>query len=235
MTMSNAESILEFHAVAYAGDADYEPVRDVTFALAPGECVLVQVDSVDRQLPLAELACGVLEPSDGAVRFEGKDWNRYGPNAASSARGRIHRIFQGKAWLNNLDVDENIVLAMQYHRKGSLRKLRREAEEMAQRLGLPELPGGRPAWTDVRQLQRAQWVRALLGQPDLLVFEHAAHHLPPRNLPTFMKVLEEERAGGAAVLWIGQGRAFEIADSTAPDRVYNIGDWEAGSTGEDSE
>ena len=45
------------------------PLWDVSFKLLQGELLLVRMERGRFRLPLADLATGILEPSDGVVEF----------------------------------------------------------------------------------------------------------------------------------------------------------------------
>ncbi len=196
--MSGQVPWLEFEAVRWPGEAP------LTLRVGRGDCVfLLATEEDDRRVRrLANAAVGIEAPLEGAVRFAGEDWSALSPAAAEHRRARIGRVFCGAAWVSNLDVDENVLLARLHHTHRRLREWRAEAERIAHALGLTALPSGRAAWTPPRELQRAQWVRALLGAPDLLILEHPERGAEPGDLAAFGKAADAARARGAGVLWI---------------------------------
>jgi len=198
------DPILEFAEVDAEGTAQYAGgLRGVSLSLRPGELAAVRPAGPGRLPPLADLALGLLPPARGRVTFAGEDWTAMSPDRAVACRGRIGRVFAGAAWIGNLDVDENVILRERHLTRRPEAEVRREAQGWAARFGLAELPATRPAWTPAPDLIRAQWVRALLGRPALLLLEDAEHEAPAESLAAWRAALAEAVAGGAAALWIG--------------------------------
>ena len=178
-------------------------LRDARLHVMAGELVLVRVD---RRLPCPLLADGA-EGIDGAVvrgtvRFEGQLWTDASPGEVARRRGRIGRVFEHWAWISNLDVMENVLLASAHHERSAMAAHRERAERLARRLGLERLPDGRPAFVAHAELQRAQWVRALLRSPRLVLLERPLHGMAAPDPAPLFDVLDEARAEGAAVVWM---------------------------------
>ena len=202
--MSDAtEPVLVFDRVSLAEQPPYDSgLAEVSFTLRAGELGLVEVSAEDSRTPLADLACGILEPEAGRVSYQGVDWRERSPDDAARARGGIGRVFDAGGWISNLDVDENITLAARYHEQRPPAEVRAEAESLARAIGQPELIHTRPTLVSRNELRRSQWVRALLGQPPLLLMERPAHDLPAAWHGPLQEQLDRARARGAAVLWI---------------------------------
>ncbi len=198
--MSSVPAILEIEGVRPTTPS---PPRTISLRLRPGEWARLTAREADL-IPLwGDLLIGLAEPAAGAVRVLGRPWNSAGPEEQSAWRADIGRVFARTAWLANLDVDENVLLAALYHTRQSAAEWRRLAMELAQRFGLPDLPGGRPAHASADALQRAQWVRALLRAPRLLILERPLVATPPAAATSFGEALEDALGRGAAMVWLG--------------------------------
>ena len=216
--MSPASPILELASVRW----DAEPPLDLR--IAAGECVVLRLgaDEGRRARALGNAVGGIEPPPEGAVRFMGADWRTLPPAAAERRRARIGRVFEGAAWVSNLDVDENVLLSQRHHTRRPEAELRAEAERLARAFGLARLPVARAAWAAPRDLQRAQWVRALLGAPALLALEFPERHAAAGDLAAFAAAVDEARARGAGVLWITARPAASPPLSTAAGAVGEI-------------
>ena len=177
-------------------------VQPVSFRAAPGEAVWFRVNPDEELLPLGDLATGILEPTEGTVSFLGRSWRDYAPGEAAAGRGRIGRVFKARGLISNLDVDENITLPQRHHTARPEEEIVREAEALAKRLGFEELPRRRPALMKPGDVRRAEWVRAFLGQPALIVLEEPMLDVYDQYLPALMQEMTEACRRGAAVLWI---------------------------------
>jgi phospholipid/cholesterol/gamma-HCH transport system ATP-binding protein len=144
----------------------------------------------------------VLPLENGAVRFQGQDWQRLSFADAIRHRGQIGRNFGPGAWVHNLDVDESIMLSQRHHTARSDKELGEEAARLARQFGLPGVPRGRPSGTRRQDLHRAGLVRAFLGSMALLILERPELDLFPQVMPALINAVQAARRRGAAVLWL---------------------------------
>jgi predicted ABC-type transport system involved in lysophospholipase L1 biosynthesis ATPase subunit len=193
-------------------------VRDFSLARGPGELALVGLAEGERS-PLPDLCLGLEPPAEGSVLAFGRDWAATGPDGAAALRRRIGTVLDRTAWLSNLDLDENVLLAAIHHRRGTPAALRARAGEWSRRFGLPGLPDARPAWSGARTSRIAQWVRAFLCEPGLLLAERPTLGLGPEDRRRWADAVAEARAGGAAVLWLTADPAVWDNDEVRPTFV----------------
>jgi ABC-type transporter Mla maintaining outer membrane lipid asymmetry ATPase subunit MlaF len=198
-----ADAVLEFRGVEFAGSAaEAAAWQGLSFTLCCGDCALVEVPPGVESAVLADTAQGLVRPWRGAVLFRGQDWAAIGPRAACGIRGRTGRVFAASGWVSNLDVDENILLRLAHHARQRERALRREMQELADRLGVAPIPLGRPARVPAPHLRELQWVRAFLGEPELLVLERPMAGVPSARLDVLAEEVDRAIGRGGAVLWI---------------------------------
>jgi ABC-type branched-subunit amino acid transport system ATPase component len=85
----------------------------------------------------------------------------------------------------------------------SMDKALAEVRACARRLGLDDLPTGRPAYTDLRTLFKLQVVRALYNHPRLLIVERPMMELEDAFRTRVREFIDGLRATeGTAVLFI---------------------------------
>ena len=197
-----SEPVLEIRAASLPL-SDGTATTPVSFQLRPGEVGAVMLPEEVTGLPLADAASGLVAPVAGEVLFQGASWARLGPTAESATRGRIGRIFEGRAWMSNLDLDENIVLSLVHQGKRNRAGWLKEARELAEEVGLGVIPDKRPAWITPRESLLAQWVRALLGDKPLLVLELPVRALDADDIGLCTAALNRRLARGAAALVAG--------------------------------
>ncbi|MEZ5583991.1 MAG: hypothetical protein R3F37_15750 [Candidatus Competibacteraceae bacterium] len=169
---ATSSSVLEIDAVSLSPkDVHHMPLQDIALLLATGECALISMAQIRSCSLIGDLAQGLLEPDVGQVRFRGHSWADLDRATQAVQRGLTGRVFAGTAWISNLDVDENILLAGQHHQALPEGELRQTATALARRFGLAGLPQRRPSQLSAHELKLAQWVRALLGRRQLLVWK----------------------------------------------------------------
>ncbi len=195
--------ILQFDAVTLPATDGYdEPVSGIDFVLRAGECALIELEEERACPPFADTAEGLSEPASGRVLTEGRDWITLAPDEAVARRSGIGRVFERHAWVSNLDVDENVTLAQRHHTRRPPDEIRDEALRWAARFGRDTLPAVRPVWASRRDLMMAQWVRALLGAPRLIILEEPTRDMKKDDCDRLIQVVRERRAEGTAVMWL---------------------------------
>ncbi|MBX3413938.1 MAG: hypothetical protein KF708_14705 [Pirellulales bacterium] len=203
--------ILEFRSATLpAPNTRLQGLTEVELRLAPGALALVRVELGRELLPLASAAQGLVAPLEGSVRFQGHVWTELDANQLSRCRGQIGRVFGEWGWVSNLNVLENVRLREEHHTRRSTPEIESEADALARSFGLPRVPRGRPELVPRSELRRAEWVRAFLGRPRLVLLETPLRDAPPESLAPLIAAVESARRGDAAVVWL-----------TAEDRVWN--------------
>ncbi len=178
------------------------PVRNISFELAAGDALGVSWPHASGYPSLADAVAGVWPPSVGTIMICGEDWQNCSADAAAQWRSRIGRIFAGTAWLSNLDVDENITLVQRHFTSRPHTEIVAEALDWMGRFGRSALPNQRPVQVSGHDRTLAQWVRALLGERDVLILENPFADVSGTEAERFIAAVADKRAAGCAVLWI---------------------------------
>jgi ABC-type transporter Mla maintaining outer membrane lipid asymmetry ATPase subunit MlaF len=200
--MTEPANILEFLNVVLPGAPHGQAeMRQLTFTLARGRILLVQLEAGNEYLPLADAAEGLVIPESGVIRWMGREWSKLEPQEELSARSRIGRVFEKNGWLSNLNVNENVTLCQRHHTRRPESDIVAEADSLARSFGLAEVPRRRPAFVSKRELKMAEWVRALIGNPLLLLLERPETGVPDDNLPKLIEAVQAALQRGAAAIW----------------------------------
>jgi len=200
--MINSTNILEFSNVILPGAGQEQAeMRGLTFNLPPGCLLLVKPEAGNENLPMADAAEGLIAPQSGSIRWQGQVWNSFAPLEELNARARIGRVFEKNSWVSNLNVVENVTLSQRHHTGRPEREIIAEADALAKYFGLPETPRKRPAFVSKRELKMAEWVRALIGKPLLLLLERPEAGVPDDNLQKLIDAVQAVLSGGAAAIW----------------------------------
>ena len=192
---------LEFKAVTIPL-SEATSSQAITFALKPGQLGVIRMGDDPLDTPLADAACGLCDPLSGHVFFRGASWTTLRPDEEARMRNQIGRILNGHAWISNLDIDENIILAAVHHARWMRPEALEQAVRIGQALGLQAIPPGRPSWIQPRESMLAQWVRALLTAPPLLLLEYPSRGLLPADRERCAQALKARLEGGGAALVI---------------------------------
>jgi ABC-type branched-subunit amino acid transport system ATPase component len=201
--MQELTAILEFKAVSIrAGSMQTTGLADASFSLNRGELLWVMVMEGAENIPLAPLAQGLLTPDSGKVFFKGESWDEVGPGAQSLLRGRIRRVFVHYGWVTNLDMMENLCLAECHNTQRPIEEIKAEVRALARRFGVDEVPEARPTRVHPMILRKLEWVRAFVGDPELIILERPCVGAPKADAVRLTQAVSEAVRRGVAVMWV---------------------------------
>jgi general nucleoside transport system ATP-binding protein len=147
---------------------------------------------------LVKTIYGLIQPSEGEMRWQGQKMVLSGPSEARS-RG-IGMVFQHFSLFDNLTVAENVALGLDG--KESFKDMSARLEQVSNVYGLP-LDPKREVWQlSVGERQRIEIVRALMQNPKFLILDEPTAVLTPQEADQLFIVLERLKAEGRAILYI---------------------------------
>jgi simple sugar transport system ATP-binding protein len=147
---------------------------------------------------LVKAIYGLIQPSDGQMRWRGETMVLSGP---SEARGRgIGMVFQHFSLFDNLTVAENVALGLDG--KEPFKAMSARLQQVSEMYGLP-LDPKREVWQlSVGERQRIEIVRALMQNPKFLILDEPTAVLTPQEADQLFVVLNRLKAEGRAILYI---------------------------------
>ncbi len=193
--------VLELRHVSFQGRLENGlRLHDADLLLREGDFAIVQLDSSISTREATSMMQGLQTPLSGEVLFCRNHWHGNDYDRHFGMRSRIGRVFEGQAWVENLNVDENVTLAFRHHGSDT-ESIRRDVAYWLAKLELHALSRKRPAFVEPSLLQIHQWIRAFVGSPALLLLERPMQFLSSSWLDKLLESIDELRQRGAAVLW----------------------------------
>jgi phospholipid/cholesterol/gamma-HCH transport system ATP-binding protein len=191
---------------AWADAAAEGELPAVDLRLCAGETALVEAPDQRQGRALIALCAGLPALAAGRACFLGQDWATLRRREAEALRGRIgHIVAENGGWLPHLSVAEGVLLPQLHHSRTPEAELRAAAAALARRFGLDGLPEGRPAELPAPDLARAACVRALLGDPALLLLDSTLEQglLTEDELAEpLLDALAQAHRRGAGCVWL---------------------------------
>jgi len=193
----------------------------LTMTLRQGDLVMIHLDRSVKVRETVSLFEGLVQPFEGTVRFEQNDWLGEDFDRHFKMRSRIGRVFENDAWIQNLNVAENVTLARRHHRIEP-ESIDTDLTAWRTRFDVENVLDQRPAFVEPSTLQVYQWIRSLISKPRLLLLERPMQSVSPSRYTTLVDTLNEVRMTGTAVVWFTSNPVDASDQIAAPQFHYML-------------
>lgn len=167
---------------------------------------------------ILRLLDGLILPDEGHVFVQGEDLCHLSEEQINQVRQKISLSFQFSALLDSLTVGENVALPLRERTKLSAAEIRRLVMDSLESVGLADAYDNLPAELSGGMLKRAGFARAIVTNPELVLYDEPTTGLDPivTNLitDTILK-LREKLKGTAVVISHDLPSIFAMADYVA--------------------
>lgn len=170
----------------------------VDLTVMPGEIHAILGENGAGKSTLMKIIYGVTRPDEGRILWDGKEVQVTSPAVARQIG--IGMVFQHFSLFDTLTVTENISLGLSD--RHSIADLQRRIEQKASQYGLDLEPQRHVHTLSVGECQRVEIVRALLGEPRLLILDEPTSVLTPQAVQSLFQTLRQLAAEGCSILYI---------------------------------
>ena len=155
-------------------------LRNITLEVRKGETLCVIGESGCGKTVLLKLIIGLLRPTHGVVKFDGRDLASLSEHELSRTRLRFGFLFQMAALFDSLSIFDNVAFGPREHQLCDDTELARLVAERLQEVGLPEgLEQKKPAELSGGQRKRVGLARALALNPEVMLYDEPTTGLDP--------------------------------------------------------
>lgn len=211
-------------------DFNGQPVlRGVDFEVNPGEIFVIMGPSGSGKSVLLKHLIGLEDPDGGEILINGEPVNL----PETTAKYRMALVFQSGALLNSLTVGENVGLYLTEHRLKPPAEIEKIVTEKLADVGLKEVLHKLPAELSGGMKKRAAIARALVIEPQLILYDEPTSELDPLSSVVIgQEILRLNQRTGVTSLVVSHDRdlAFGVADRIAfiaEGRIVTVGTPEA--------
>ncbi len=176
------------------GENSVAALKDVSFAVKPGEFVAILGPSGSGKSTLLNMLGLMDQPDSGDVFIAGKKTLALKEEARALLRNeKLGFVFQFDALLSEFTILENILfpaLISTRAKKASYSEARKRALGLLEHLGLLQIAERYPSQVSGGERQRAALCRALMNQPDIILADEPTGNLDKANGEMVFKDLE---------------------------------------------
>jgi putative ABC transport system ATP-binding protein len=198
------------------GDDEVVALDHVSLTLGADEIVALVGPSGSGKTTLCSIAGALLTPTDGTVEVGGEDITGLsGKELTRFRRDSVGFVFQTVNLVPFLTARENLLVVDELGRRTG-RKARERADQLLDELGLAAKRDTLPAQLSGGQKQRVAIGRALMNEPDLVLFDEPTSALDTKLGDQVVHLIRDEMKarGTAAIIVTHDDRITHYADRT---------------------
>ena len=146
-------------------------------------------------------------PTSGHILFEGVDVTDNSVNI-NKTREHIGMVFQQFNLFPNMTIKKNIMLAPVKLGRMTKEEASKRADELLERVGLPDKADAYPAMLSGGQQQRIAIARSLAMQPDIMLFDEPTSALDPEMVGEVLEIMKELADDGMTMIIVTHEMGF---------------------------
>lgn len=155
-------------------------LRDVSWHVNRGETVVVIGESGCGKTCVLKLLIGLLAPTRGRIRFDGRSWIDLAERETVKQRLRFGFLFQGSALFDSLTVFENVAFSLKEQKRETSAGIREIVRQRLREVGLSEkVENLKPAELSGGMKKRVGLARALAVDPEVMLYDEPTTGLDP--------------------------------------------------------
>ncbi|MDR1165091.1 MAG: ATP-binding cassette domain-containing protein [Deltaproteobacteria bacterium] len=180
-------------------------LANFSLAIPAGRKISVVGESSSGKSSLLKVLIGLIPPDRGELYLFGRDFRKIHLRDREKIRRRVGTQFQAGALFDSMNVRENLSLAKYESSRGRQkvdpRSLSGEIQDLLSAVGLGKAGLLNPASLSGGMRKRAAIARALIGNPELAVFDEPTAGLDPLTSGAIIHLLNSlSRDSGAAMV-----------------------------------
>lgn len=197
---------------------DLKLMRGLSLTIHKGEAVVIMGESGSGKSQLIKLMNGLVLPDSGSVKLFGKDTREMSRKELMAARARMGTLFQNYALFDSMTVEENVAFPLIELKGVAPVEATKRAKELLGTLGLSDAASLFPASLSGGMKKRVSLARALIVEPEVVLFDEPTTGLDPVMIEFVDEMLIDARKNydiTSVIISHDIASAFKLADRMA--------------------
>lgn len=187
----------------------------VDLSIFPGKTTVIAGPSGQGKSVSLKLILGLLKPDSGEILVAGEDISQMRPRDLNRVRTKFGVLFQGSALLDSLSVFANVALPLEERTALGRSEIREKVLATLEQLGLMGHEEKFPAQLSGGMRKRVGLARALMLQPEIMLFDEPTTGLDPEKaLEIYRLFLDTQQQFGYTSIIVSHDipKIFNLAD-----------------------
>ena len=159
--------------------ADHQVLKGVNLTIEPGKITTIIGGSGGGKTVLLKHLNALLLPDDGQVLVDGVDITRLRQKTLNKVRDKFGVLFQGAALLDSFSLFDNVAFPLREKTEMSEIEIEKKVMERLDQVGLEKWGYKFPAEVSGGMKKRAGLARALVQDPEIVLFDEPTTGLDP--------------------------------------------------------
>ncbi len=193
-------------------------LRGVSLQIERGEVLALIGGSGSGKSVLLKHISGLMKPDRGRVIVDGEDMSTLKGRQLEQMRSRFGFLFQGGALFDSLTVFENVAFPLQEKTTMGEKEIRERVLSELEQVGLAGSEHKYPAELSGGMVKRAALARALVRDPEIMLFDEPTTGLDPIIAHAILNLIDSchKRLGFTGIIVTHQiPKVFDIVEKVA--------------------
>lgn len=195
-----------------------EILKGVNLHVKKGETLVILGGSGSGKSTLLKLIIGLLKPSEGTVRVDGKNISLMTEEELKKERRHMAMVFQYSALFDSMSVGDNVAFGLRMHTNMSEEEIRKIVDEKLHLVGLDGISDLMPANLSGGMKKRVSLARAITLNQDIILYDEPTAGLDPirsTDISLLIKKMQNELHATSIVVTHDLKSANMVADRMA--------------------
>jgi phospholipid/cholesterol/gamma-HCH transport system ATP-binding protein len=196
----------------------HEVLAGVDLDIARGENRVILGRSGQGKSVLLKLLVGLMPVDAGSIQVDGQEVTTMTRAELYALRMRFSMVFQGGALFDSMSVTDNVSLGLREHTQLDRAEIDRRARRALEMVGLDGASAKMPAELSGGMKKRASLARAIVTQPDYILYDEPTTGLDPitaDSINRLIQSLDRELGVTSLVVTHDMASAFTVGERFA--------------------